>query len=54
MRDSVMYLLSNIHKQKLIIALLMEAASTSEMSVNCYQITQRNNPVIFILVAMRT
>jgi hypothetical protein len=27
-----------------IIALMMEAASTSEMSVNFYQTTQRNNP----------
>jgi hypothetical protein len=27
-----------------IIALMMEAASTSETSVNFYQITRRNNP----------
>jgi hypothetical protein len=29
---------------KMVIALVMEAASTSETSVNFYQTTQRNNP----------
>jgi hypothetical protein len=29
---------------ELLIALMMEAASTSEMSVNFYQTTRRNNP----------
>jgi hypothetical protein len=28
----------------MIIALMMEAASTSEMSANVYQTTRRNNP----------
>jgi hypothetical protein len=36
-------------------ALMMEAASTSEMSVNFYQTTRRNIPeIIFILAAVRT
>jgi hypothetical protein len=38
------------------IALMMEASSTSETSVNFYQTTRRNNPeeAIFILAAVRT
>jgi hypothetical protein len=38
------------------IALKMEAASTSETSVNFYQTTWRNNPeeAIFMLAAVRT
>jgi hypothetical protein len=36
---------SNMHAASIIpIALMMEAASTSETSVNFYQTTQRNNP----------
>jgi hypothetical protein len=42
-----------LHHQ--VIALMMEAASTSEMSVNFYRTAQRYNPeVIFTLAAMRT
>jgi uncharacterized integral membrane protein len=39
-----------------IIALMMEAANTSETSINFYQRTWRNLPetVIFLLAAMRT
>jgi hypothetical protein len=39
-----------------LIALTMQAASTSEMSVNFYQTAQSYNPktAIFILAAMRT
>jgi hypothetical protein len=38
-----------------LIALMMEATSTSETSVNFYQTTRRNIPeVIFILVTAKT
>jgi hypothetical protein len=37
-------LAASIIRAALIIALMMESASTSETSVNFYQTTQRNNP----------
>jgi hypothetical protein len=48
---------SPVHEasNKIVIALMMEVASTSERSVNFYQTTRRNNPeAIFILAAART
>jgi hypothetical protein len=38
----------------IIIALMLEAVSISETSVNFYQTTQRNIPDVFILATMRT
>jgi hypothetical protein len=37
-------LAASINRAILLIALMMEAASTSETSVNVYQTTRRNNP----------
>jgi hypothetical protein len=38
-----------------LVAMMMEAAGTSETSVNFYQTARRNNPAdIFILAAVRT
>jgi hypothetical protein len=38
----------------MIAALMMEAASTSETSINFYQTTRSYNPEDFILTAVRT
>jgi hypothetical protein len=42
-----------LHHQVIIIALMIEAASTSETSVNFYQATRRYNPEDSHLAAVR-
>jgi hypothetical protein len=37
-----------------VVALMIEAASTSEMSVNFYHTKQRNNPATFIIATVKT